>query len=148
MFPDFLYRLDARDEQSQVLSVLQLSGLTQAATANVDVDLGPIPNDKIAIITAMSAYGIPDTVAETILHSEFYLLDPGNNATAWVHAHYNPIQTAGQPWSTSWSGYAVLMPGNSMRMRMAFDAVAPVGTHAVQAWLHGLIMPRGNILEY
>lgn len=147
MFPDWLFRLAASDEDSQILSIWDRQASVTSALQNFNATLEAVPNDKVVILTNIHMDGIPDA-GDQLVALTCQKIPSGGGSNFLIYAgpgdqgsFINNIAV----WAR-WQGYYLLAPGETLEAIGSFNAV-PAATHLIRIFAQGIILPRGNIVQ-
>lgn len=146
--PDLTYRyIYRRDTAGPTFEVFNRSLSSSAASANTTIDVAGIPKDRVLVLTNAVMRGAPGATQsckellvaaisvagiETWLRYESFADDADENkGLNWKGAAY--IQSRGPD-------------ENSILLRFVYDA--GVNANGQLAFLHGIIIPRGNVAAF
>ncbi len=146
MFPPQLFRISSSDEQSNVLSLFYDDQLVQATGPNIQTNHPVVPTNRVLLLSTAAAFVIPEA-GEWCKSIDMYVVNDAGQGFYWFHTIHNQVTTTGLTFSAAWSGEAIIPPGAHVRIAANMDTAA-AATHAMQTWVHGVVIPRGNLLEY
>lgn len=142
LFPEFLYQLNARDQQvtwlEPLFTQINPAAALQAAWSEL---VYQVPNDRVLVLTHVFASANPggaQGVTDLAIFARVPLSSP-----AYRLLFFSETIVAGLTRATRWQGELLLPPGWQIAISATFDAAAVA--NAVSADVAGVLIPTGTI---
>lgn len=135
--PNLLYNFGQLKDLTGGLNLLVTREVTKTVAATlVEISLIEVPADKVLILTAMAAIGLPGA-AQAVTTMQFF-----SNQMAPPSVEFS--------WSSgvavmNWSGELWVAPGDQVGAIAQFDAGANANT--ITCGIHGFMIPRANVQQ-
>jgi hypothetical protein len=140
-FPEFLYQLNARDQQITWLDPLALQIATSVGGATVVGNIVP-SLDRVMILQAMCGDSNPGA-AQTLDTTFLQLIPPGGTPAFSIAGFDFSTLPSGNDQFVNWVGSMMVPPGWTLRMTSIFNAA--VAANVISFNVFGILIPVGNI---
>jgi len=142
-FPEYLYRLTARDEQVTPLEIVNVFGTSGAlATPTPPIAaFGTVPKGKIFLITSVNATLIPGG-AQLPLSWQLQVFRPGVSNVGLCSGSFSGTTTAALPLYGSKGGPFYIPEDYQFVGQSVFNAGA--ANNSFRLDITGIYIPRGN----
>jgi len=142
LVPDWLYKFTSATHQgSQPIEVVHADGTAGAASVSVNALVYTVPGDFILLLTNACGLSSPGG-AQVTTNRQWYTASP-DGTQAYVIARDDTDGGAGAQVALNWQGEVWIPPTWQVRYSGAFSA--GVSDNTQDAWLHGVLIPRGSI---
>lgn len=141
MIGDFLYEPSSQDYAKSATAPQRCgaSDFLQQNNTLVFVTYGPVPLDRILVVSAASLYLLPGA-SQVALRGEVAVVT--ENSLTQLLATAVEAAADGRCVLETWSP-AILMPGESLQFRGTFN-LSTAANELRSGW-NGLLLPRGNL---
>jgi hypothetical protein len=139
-FPEFLYKLTARDMQVTPLEIVIVTANNSAPATNIQTQLYTVPKGKILLLDTVSFFEVAGA-AQKFLNGRISVT--GQNGSTIIAGRSAASATAGIPYADSVEFNSVAIgEGNIITVTNIFDS--GVASNSSTNGLTGILIPRGN----
>jgi len=139
-FPEFLYRLSARDEKVTWLDPRNERIVVILANAQVNADVS-VPDSQVLILMAAQVTGLPG-LAQNVASNLLQIIPPGQ-ANSMELKRQSAALAANVISDLDWQGEIIVPPDWTVRAAVAYNAGAV--NNETRLSLFGILIPVANI---